>query len=39
MLGYELGLTLQQIPAQRSLTLRLLEPLGAPEEAAVAPRR
>jgi ATP-binding cassette subfamily B protein len=37
MLGYELGLTLQQIPAQRSLTLRLLEPLGAPEEAAVAP--
>jgi len=33
MLGYELGLTLQQLPAQRSLTLRLLEPLGAPEEA------
>jgi ABC-type bacteriocin/lantibiotic exporter with double-glycine peptidase domain len=33
MLGQELGLILQQIPAQRSLALRLLEPLGAPEEA------
>jgi ATP-binding cassette subfamily B protein len=33
MLGYELALFVQQVPAQRSLTLRLLEPLGAPEEA------
>ncbi len=33
-LGYELGLFVQQIPTQRNLTLRLLEPLGAPEEQA-----
>ena len=32
MLGYELALYVQQVPAQRSLTLRLVEPLGAPEE-------
>ena len=32
MLGYELALLVQQVPAQRSLTLRLVEPLGAPEE-------
>jgi ATP-binding cassette subfamily B protein len=32
MLGYELALHVQQVPAQRSLTLRLVEPLGAPEE-------
>jgi len=33
MLGYELALFVQQVPGQRSLTLRLVEPLGAPEEA------
>jgi ATP-binding cassette subfamily B protein len=32
MLGYELALHVQQVPAQRSLTLRVVEPLGAPEE-------
>ena len=32
VLGDELALHVQQVPAQRSLTLRLLEPLGAPEE-------
>jgi len=32
MLGYELALFVQQVPAQRSLTLRLVEPLDAPEE-------
>ena len=32
MLGYELALLVQQVPAQRNLTLRLVEPLGAPEE-------
>ena len=41
MLGHELALLVQQIPAQRNLTLRLVEPLGAPEEhvpaAAAAP--
>jgi ABC-type bacteriocin/lantibiotic exporter with double-glycine peptidase domain len=31
-LGQELALFVQQIPAQRNLTLRLVEPLGAPEE-------
>jgi len=31
-LGYELALLVQQLPAQRNLTLRLVEPLGAPEE-------
>ncbi len=31
-LGQELGRLVQQIPAQRNLTLRLLEPLGAPED-------
>lgn len=31
-LGQELALFVQQIPAQRNLTLRLIEPLGAPEE-------
>ena len=33
-LGQELALLAQQIPAQRNLTLRLIEPLGAPEEGA-----
>jgi ATP-binding cassette subfamily B protein len=32
MLGHELALQVQQIPAQRNLTLRLVEPLGAPED-------
>ena len=36
MLGYELALLVQQVPAQRSLTLRLVEPLGAPEESEEA---
>jgi ATP-binding cassette subfamily B protein len=37
-LGQELGALMQQIPAQRNLTLRLLEPLGAPDDdAAPAP--
>jgi ATP-binding cassette subfamily B protein len=40
-LGQELGALMQQIPGQRNLTLRLLEPLGAPEDdpraAAAAP--
>jgi ABC-type bacteriocin/lantibiotic exporter with double-glycine peptidase domain len=31
-LGQELALFVQQIPPQRNLTLRLVEPLGAPEE-------
>src|SRR5579863_8697420 len=31
-LGQELTALVQQIPAQRNLTLRLLEPLGAPED-------
>ncbi len=31
-LGHDLALLVQQIPMQRNLTLRLLEPLGAPEE-------
>jgi ABC-type bacteriocin/lantibiotic exporter with double-glycine peptidase domain len=33
-LGQELAFFVQQIPAQRNLTLRLIEPLGAPEEGA-----
>ena len=33
-LGQELSLLVQQLPMQRNLTLRLLEPLGAPEEPA-----
>jgi ATP-binding cassette subfamily B protein len=33
MLGYELALFVQQVPGQRSLTLRLVEPLGAPKRA------
>ncbi len=33
-LGQELSSAVQQLPAQRNLTLRLLEPLGAPEDAA-----
>ena len=33
-LGQELTGLVQQIPAQRNLTLRLLEPLGAPEDDA-----
>ena len=31
-LGQELALTLRQYPAQRNMLLRLLEPLGAPED-------
>src|SRR5205085_1459454 len=34
-LGQELSLLVQQVPMQRNLTLRLLEPLGAPGEPAV----
>ena len=33
-LGQELTALVQQLPAQRNLTLRLLEPLGAPEDDA-----
>jgi ATP-binding cassette subfamily B protein len=33
-LGQELSSAVQQLPAQRNLTLRLLEPLGAPEDPA-----
>ena len=33
VMGQEIGLITRQYPAQRSATLRLLEPLGAPEEA------
>src|SRR4029077_3413166 len=36
-LGYELALLVQQVPAQRNLTLRLVEPLGAPEEESGPP--
>jgi ABC-type bacteriocin/lantibiotic exporter with double-glycine peptidase domain len=32
VLGQAVALTAQQYPAQRNVTLRLLEPLGAPEE-------
>jgi ABC-type branched-subunit amino acid transport system ATPase component len=42
MLGHELALQVQQIPGQRNLTLRLVEPLGAPEDevpASAAPPR
>jgi ATP-binding cassette subfamily B protein len=35
-LGQELGGLMQQIPGQRNLTLRLLEPLGASEDEAAA---
>jgi ABC-type multidrug transport system fused ATPase/permease subunit len=35
-LGQELTALVQQIPAQRNLTLRLLEPLGAPEDDAAS---
>jgi ABC-type transport system involved in cytochrome bd biosynthesis fused ATPase/permease subunit len=35
-LGQELTALVQQIPAQRNLTLRLLEPLGAPEDDATS---
>ncbi len=34
MLGQEIGTVARQFPAYRNLTLRLLEPLGAPEEAS-----
>src|SRR5439155_908537 len=33
-MGQELSSAVQQLPAQRNLTLRLLEPLGAPEDPA-----
>jgi ATP-binding cassette subfamily B protein len=35
-LGQELAFVVQQYPGQRNVTLRLVEPLGAPEEAADA---
>ena len=35
-LGQELSAAVQQFPAQRNLTLRLLEPLGAPEAPGAA---
>jgi len=38
-LGQELTALVQQIPAQRNLTLRLLEPLGAPEDDAAGATR
>jgi ATP-binding cassette subfamily B protein len=38
-LGQELTALVQQIPAQRNLTLRLLEPLGAPEDDAAGVAR
>lgn len=34
VLGQEIGTVARQFPAYRNLTLRLLEPLGAPEEAS-----
>ena len=34
MLGQDIGMLARQLPAHRNLTLRLLEPLGAPEEAS-----
>lgn len=36
LVGQDLAATLRQYPAQRNRTLRLLEPLGAPEESAPA---
>lgn len=36
-LGQELSAAVQQFPAQRNLTLRLLEPIGAPEAPGVSP--
>ncbi|HEX8246190.1 MAG TPA: ABC transporter ATP-binding protein, partial [Longimicrobium sp.] len=38
-LGTELGFAAQQAPAYRNVTLRLLEPLGAPDEASGDPSR
>ena len=38
-LGQELTALVQQLPAQRNLTLRLLEPLGAPEDDAAGAAR
>lgn len=37
MLGQEIALIAQQYPAQRNITLRLLEPLAAPEELESGP--
>lgn len=37
MLGQELGVVLRQVPGHRNTTLRLLEPLGAMEEAEREP--
>ena len=34
MLGQDIGMLARQLPAHRNLTLRLLEPLGAPEQAS-----
>src|SRR6185437_8500006 len=40
VLGQEIGMLARQLPAHRNLTLRLLEPLGAPdEESGAATRR
>jgi ABC-type bacteriocin/lantibiotic exporter with double-glycine peptidase domain len=36
MLGQDIGALARQFPAYRNLTLRLLEPLGAPEETKVS---
>ncbi|HXU63204.1 MAG TPA: ATP-binding cassette domain-containing protein, partial [Polyangia bacterium] len=36
-LGQELSAAVQQLPAQRNLTLRLLEPIGAPEAPGASP--
>ena len=38
MLGQDIGMLARQLPAHRNLTLRLLEPLGAPEEQFSEPR-
>src|SRR4029079_12844507 len=35
--GQEIAFLVQQYPAQRNVTLRLVEPLGAPEEQAPHP--
>jgi ATP-binding cassette subfamily B protein len=38
MLGQDIGMLARQLPAHRNLTLRLLEPLGTPEEQFSEPR-
>jgi ABC-type bacteriocin/lantibiotic exporter with double-glycine peptidase domain len=37
VLGQEIGFLIQQYPVHRNITLRLVEPLGAPEAALAAP--